>query len=173
MNEAKRGGVTASDSHVKASLRLSWFLAQVVGCSIALAACGGGGGDQSTTSTGGTGSSPAPAPAPSPSPSPAPSPSPSPSPAPAPATSGTATLSWQAPQTKADGSALTDLAGYRIYYGTASGSYSSTITIADPSTTTYTIQNLAASNTYFFVLRAFDKNGLESNPTPEASKTIS
>jgi hypothetical protein len=33
----------------------------------------------------------------------------------------TATLTWDAPTTNADGTPLTDLAGYRIYYGTTSG----------------------------------------------------
>ena len=81
-------------------------------------------------------------------------------------------MSWVAPQTNADGSALTDLAGYRIYYGTSSGTYSQSVTIADPSTTTYTIGNLPA-NTYFFVLKAFNKSSAESASSPELSKTIS
>src|SRR5438309_11629995 len=63
--------------------------------------------DPSTTASGTT--SP---PAPSPSPIPPPPPPPPPPP-----TSGTATLSWLAPTTNTDGAALTDLAGYVIYYG--------------------------------------------------------
>lgn len=139
--------------------RRTWLLrAQFLACAMALAACGGGGGsDASGTPT---------------SDSPAPAPVPAPAPAPAPASTGSATLSWGAPQTNADGSALTSLAGYRIYYGTASGVYSQTVTVSDPSVTAYTIQNLPAA-TYYFVLRAFDKSNAESAPSAEVSKKIS
>jgi len=36
---------------------------------------------------------------------------------------GSATLSWDAPTTNFDQSCLTNLTGYRIYYGTTSGRY--------------------------------------------------
>jgi hypothetical protein len=39
------------------------------------------------------------------------------------------TLSWTAPTQNDDGSTLTDLAGYRIYWGTTSGSYPNSATI--------------------------------------------
>ncbi len=48
---------------------------------------------------------------------------------------GDATLSWDPPTTNADGTPLTDLAGYRIYYGTSSGSYSQNIDAGDVTTT--------------------------------------
>ncbi len=35
---------------------------------------------------------------------------------------GTITLAWDAPTTNTDGTPLTDLAGYKIYYGPTSGS---------------------------------------------------
>jgi hypothetical protein len=88
-----------------------------------------------------------------------------------PAGTGSATLSWAAPQTNADGSALTDLAGFRIYYGSASGSYSKSITISSPTTLRYTIDNLP-SGTHYFVVKAFDAARNESAPSPEVSKTI-
>jgi hypothetical protein len=135
--------------------RSLWLKAQFLGCALLLAACGGGGAaDQGAPSA----SSDAPAPAPAPAPSPAPS-------------VGTATLSWVAPQTNADGSTLSDLAGYRIYYGTGSGNYTDSVTVSDPQATTYTVANLSAS-TYYFVLRAFDKSNVESAPSAEVSKTV-
>ncbi|WP_372526947.1 hypothetical protein [Piscinibacter sp.] len=90
--------------------------------------------------------------------------------APAPST-GSISLAWVAPQTNADGSTLTDLAGFRIYYGTASGSYSQVITISSPIATRYTIENLPPS-TYYMVLKAFDTNNNESQASAELSKTI-
>jgi hypothetical protein len=84
---------------------------------------------------------------------------------------GTATLAWAAPQTNADGSALSDLAGFRIYYGTAHASYSQTITVSGPSTLSYTIQNLSAG-TYYMIVKAFDTSNNESASSAEVSKTI-
>jgi len=83
----------------------------------------------------------------------------------------TATLDWSVPQTNADGSALSDLAGFRIYYGTASGNYTQTVTVSDAATLTYTIQNLSAG-TYYMVVKAFDTSNNESTASVEVSKTI-
>jgi hypothetical protein len=74
---------------------------------------------------------------------------------------------------------LTDLAGYRVYQSTTSGTYNAgpVATVAAPSTgggtATTTINNLAAG-TYYFVVRAYDSSGNEStNALPsEVSKTI-
>jgi hypothetical protein len=91
-----------------------------------------------------------------------------PAPAPAP---DSATLTWVAPRTKADGSNLRDLAGFRIYYGTVSGNYSASITVSNPAATTYSIRALPAS-TYYFVVKAYDKSNVESAPSAEVSKAI-
>jgi hypothetical protein len=63
------------------------------------------------------------------------------------------------------------LAGFRIYYGTSSGNYASSVTIANPSTTNYTISNLSAG-TYYLVVRAYDTHNNESSSSAELSKTI-
>lgn len=85
---------------------------------------------------------------------------------------GSATLSWQAPTTRTDGSPLTDLAGYRIRYGTASGSYPNVVTIPNGGLTSAVIENLAAA-TWYFVISAYDSAGAESANTSPVSKTIS
>lgn len=82
-----------------------------------------------------------------------------------------ASLSWTAPTANEDGSNLSDLAGYKIYYGTSSGSYSNTIRIDNPSITTYVVENLSP-NTYFFAATAFNTAGVESSYSGEASKTL-
>lgn len=87
------------------------------------------------------------------------------------ATPDSATLIWVAPRTKADGSALRDLAGFRIYYGTASGNYSASITVSNPAATTYTIRGLP-TGTHYFVVKAYNKRNVESAPSAEVSKTI-
>jgi hypothetical protein len=88
------------------------------------------------------------------------------------ASMGSATLSWQAPTQRSDGTALTNLAGYRIRYGTASSSYPNQVQIANPGVTTYTIGNLPPG-TYYFVATAYDTDGRESEFSGVVSKTIS
>jgi hypothetical protein len=73
------------------------------------------------------------------------------------------TLAW-------DTNAEPDLAGYRLYYGTASGHYQFVIDVGK--TTTYTVSGLAIG-TYFFAITAYNRSGLESGYSNEVSKDIS
>ena len=84
---------------------------------------------------------------------------------------GSVTLSWQPPTQNEDGSPLTDLAGYKIHWGTTSGNYTSSATLNNPGITTYVVENLA-SGTYFFAMQSFNSQGLDSAYSGEASKTI-
>ena len=81
----------------------------------------------------------------------------------------TATLSWDAPTTNTDGTELTDLTGYKVYYGTSSGVYDNVIDVAD--VTTYTLTDIAPA-TYYFAVTAYDELGNESDYSNEVSKTI-
>jgi len=84
---------------------------------------------------------------------------------------GNATLSWDPPTINADGTPLMDLAGYKLYYGTTSGNYTSNIDIGN--VTTYQINNLTDGLTYYFAATAYDTSGNESSFSNEVSKTIS
>jgi hypothetical protein len=84
---------------------------------------------------------------------------------------GSATISWLPPTENTDGSALTDLAGFRIYYGTSPSSLTQTTTIANPGLSSYMVENLAAA-TWYFTVRAFATDGSESTSSNIASKTI-
>jgi len=84
---------------------------------------------------------------------------------------GSATLSWQPPTTRVDGTPLTNLAGYRIRYGTSSGSYPNVITIANGALTNAVVSNLVPG-TYYFVTTAFDSTGAESDYSSPVSTTI-
>jgi hypothetical protein len=88
-----------------------------------------------------------------------------------PASSGSATLSWSAPVTNTNGTALTDLAGYHIHYGTAAAALSTVIDVSDPGTTSYTINSLA-SGTWYFAVSAYTTSGLESALSNTGSKSI-
>jgi len=85
---------------------------------------------------------------------------------------GSATLSWQAPTTRTDGTPLTNLAGFRIRYGTAAGSYPNVIQIPNAGLSRAVVGNLPPA-TYYFVISAYDSAGGESANTAPVSKTIS
>jgi hypothetical protein len=65
-----------------------------------------------------------------------------------------------------------NLGGYVIHYGTASKTYTSTITLTNPGLTLYVIESLPAG-TYYFAMTARTTNGVESRLSAEASTTIS
>ncbi|VAW68261.1 hypothetical protein MNBD_GAMMA09-1772 [hydrothermal vent metagenome] len=86
---------------------------------------------------------------------------------------GVASLSWTPPIENTDGSALTNLAGYKIYYGTTSGVYPDVITINNVGISAYVIENLSNGQTYYFVVSAFNSDGIESAYSTVGSKTTS
>jgi hypothetical protein len=84
---------------------------------------------------------------------------------------GSVTLSWTAPTTREDGTSLTNLAGYYIRYGRMSGVYDYEIKVDNPGVTTYLVEGLQ-SGTWYFVLSAYDGDGLESNASNEVVKEV-
>ena len=84
---------------------------------------------------------------------------------------GSATLTWQPPTQNEDGTALTDLAGYNIYWGTTPGNYPNSVTIDNESVTTYVVENLAPG-TYEFVATSFNTAGVESRYSQPATRTV-
>jgi hypothetical protein len=82
---------------------------------------------------------------------------------------GQATLSWNAPTTNEDGTPLTDLAGYKVYYGTATGNYTKNIDVGNVNT--FSITGLQ-TGTYYFVATAYNTAKLESSYSNEVSKAI-
>ena len=71
-----------------------------------------------------------------------------------------ATLSWKAPTENQNGTPLTNLAGYRIYYGTTPSALNHTITINNVGRTSEVVPNLAG--TYYFAIMAFNTAGIQS-----------
>ncbi len=85
--------------------------------------------------------------------------------------SGSVTLMWDAPTTNADGTPLTDLNGYKIYYGTSSGSYGTPINVSDVNATNYTVDSLS-SGTWCFAITAYDTSLNESDYSNEVCTNI-
>jgi hypothetical protein len=66
-----------------------------------------------------------------------------------------------------------DLAGYKIYVGTNSGTYSLPGSpFVAGKVTSYTISNLPKGQTYYFAISAYDNAGNESVLSAEVSKTL-
>lgn len=72
------------------------------------------------------------------------------------------TLAW-------DASTSTNIAGYRIYYGTTPHSYTGNLNVG--AATSGTLSNLTAGATYYFAATAYDNNSLESDFSNEVSFT--
>ena len=80
-----------------------------------------------------------------------------------------AILQWDAPTTNTDSTPLTDLAGYRIYYGPSATQLNRTIDVG--LVTTYTLQLLPG--TYYFAVTSKNTAGIESDYSNIVTKTIS
>ncbi len=73
------------------------------------------------------------------------------------------TLAW-------DANSESNLAGYILYYGTASGSYSQQVDVGN--TTSHTLSGLTEGVTYYFAATAYDDQSNESAYSEEISYTV-
>ena len=80
-----------------------------------------------------------------------------------------ASLSWTAPTTYTDGTPITNLGGYKVYTGTASGSYSQNVDVGN--VTSYTLSGLNDGTTYYFAVTAYDATGDVSGFSNQVSYT--
>ena len=87
------------------------------------------------------------------------------------AATGSADVSWTPPTTNTDGSTLTNLAGYRIYYGTSSSALTEVVDISNIGVTDYVIGGLG-TGTWYFAVKAYNSAGTESSLSNIATKTI-
>lgn len=78
------------------------------------------------------------------------------------------TVNWVAPTQNTDGTPLTDLAYYRIYYGTEQGVYVDNILIPDPSAVSH--EFTPAPGDYYVAMTAVDEEGNESQYSNEVLK---
>lgn len=77
-------------------------------------------------------------------------------------------LSWTAPAERENNEpiSLSEIAGYKVYYGTEERRYPKSTDIKDGSAISYTIKNLAAG-TYHIALTTYDTTGRESQYSAE------
>jgi putative Ig domain-containing protein len=85
--------------------------------------------------------------------------------------SGSVTLDWSVPTANADGTPLTNLAGYWIYYGTSASAMTKTVKIANPGIVTYVLSNLSPG-TWYFSLTTYTTANVQSDRSAVASGII-
>jgi hypothetical protein len=79
-------------------------------------------------------------------------------------------LKWDPPTTRADGSPLTDIVGYKIHYGQRSRTYAFTKLVGNQ--TSSGVSGLVPGRTYFFAVSAYDSAGKESTLSDEITKIV-
>ncbi len=87
-----------------------------------------------------------------------------------PNTTGTALVSWLPPTQHTDGTPLSDLAGYRLYYGTRADSLTRTVDLNN-GLSSYMVEGLE-TGTWYFAVVASDSAGRDSALSNVGSKTI-
>lgn len=99
-------------------------------------------------------------------------PAPSPPTNPTPTGSGaTVVVSWKPPTTNVDGSVITDLAGFRIYFGMAPDALNASIPVTGAGATSGPVSPLSAG-TWYFAVTAIEADGAESDKSAIVSRVI-
>lgn len=86
-------------------------------------------------------------------------------------------IRWEAPTLNVDGSAVDDLAGYRVHIGSASRSYSVMVDIPDPNSTVATVSFEATwieegATDIYVAMTAYDDAGNESGYSNEIKQVV-
>lgn len=87
------------------------------------------------------------------------------------APTGSAIVTWSAPQTNADGSVLTNLLGFRVYYGTNANVLASLRDVPGAAASDTEFTKLAPG-TYYFAVTAYTADGAESELSAVVSKDV-
>jgi hypothetical protein len=82
------------------------------------------------------------------------------------------TLSWTPPTQNEDGTTLTDLAGYEVQYGRDQGALDQSVQVTNSSVNTFVVDNLSPG-TWYFAVRSLNRQGVASQASAVASKTVS
>jgi hypothetical protein len=87
------------------------------------------------------------------------------------ASAGEFNLAWTAPVTRADGTplSLSEIDGFRIYYGKSAGSYTNYSDVTDGSAQSVTVQGVPVG-TYYIVMTTLDSGGRESSYSSTVTK---
>jgi hypothetical protein len=86
---------------------------------------------------------------------------------------GVITLNWSAPSTRTDGEplSLSDIDGYRVYYGKHKGEYLKGADIKNGAAQSATVTGVPVG-VYYVVMTTYDANGIESGYSAAVKKTV-
>jgi hypothetical protein len=84
---------------------------------------------------------------------------------------GSATIAWTPPTSNEDNSPLTNLRGYRVYYGTSTSNLNQVVDVANAGISSVVIENLSPG-TWYFGVRSYNTSNVESALSNLATKTI-
>lgn len=84
--------------------------------------------------------------------------------------SGVADVSWSAVTQNTDNSPITNLAGYKVYYGTSATALTQTVSV--PATALTARVSSLSAGTWYFGVRAINTSDVESDTSAIASKVI-
>jgi hypothetical protein len=84
---------------------------------------------------------------------------------------GAANVSWTPPTTNTNGTPLTNLASFKVLYGTSSSSLNRSKTVDDPTSRSTSIASLTPA-TWYFAVRSVNSSGAESANSAVASKAV-
>jgi len=87
-------------------------------------------------------------------------------------TYSTVTLNWTAPTTWTDSSplALSDISGYKLYYGSSATNTPNSVNINNSTATQYTLK--LPSGSYYFRMSTLVSNGIEGPLSPAVQKSL-
>lgn len=81
------------------------------------------------------------------------------------------TIAWMPPTENTNGSVLTNLAGYHLYYGTSQSNLSKVVDITNPGLASYVLSDLS-SGTWYFALTSVNTAGVESPRSAVVSSVV-
>lgn len=82
-----------------------------------------------------------------------------------------ADLSWTPPVANTDGSVLTNLSGYNVYYGNSPDALTQVIKVGNAGLTRYVVDDLP-SGKWYFAMTSVASDGTESERTTVVSTTV-
>jgi hypothetical protein len=88
------------------------------------------------------------------------------------APTGSITVSWVPPTQNTDGTPVTGLSGFRVFYGTASRQYGQSVLVSSPSLRSVVVEGLSPGTTWYFGVKSVSSTGVESDYSNEAVKTL-
>jgi len=88
------------------------------------------------------------------------------------ASTGSITVSWVPPTQNMDGTPVTGLSGFRVFYGTASRQYAQSLLVSSPSLRSVVVEGLSPGTTWYFGVKSVSNTGVESEYSNEAVKTL-